>query len=115
MLGLAPPQNEEQKETNFLYGLKNHKVIDHLTFAIYLSSEDDVKSNIKFGSYDTIGLESQNTSLTLLRTINTTTWATYAKDFTINGSIVEFDTVRQAVVEPSSPFIYLPTSDFFKV
>ena len=74
ILGLAPPENEEAKSRHFLYQLKEKGVIDHLTFAIYLESVKDGRSDIKFGSYDTDRIEEDH-YLSLIQTVNTTTWA----------------------------------------
>lgn len=38
-----------------------------------------------------------------------------AKDFKVGGDILDFGTAREAIIEPSSPFIYIPSADFFKV
>jgi len=89
-------------------------VIDHLTFAIYLTSNEKMKSNIKFGSYDVEGID-PTTTLTLIRTVNTTSWALKANDFKIGSIPLLIYGDRQAIIEPSSPFIYVPGDDFQKI
>jgi hypothetical protein len=86
ILGLAPPENEEAKSRHFLYQLKEKGLIDHLTFAIFLESDKEGRSDIKFGSYDTERIE-EGHALSLIQTVNTTTWAVQGKDFKIgNGT-----------------------------
>jgi hypothetical protein len=74
VLGLGPPKDEEAKKRHFLHQLKDKGVIDHLTFAIYIESQDPERSDIKFGSYDTARIEEGHT-LQMIETLNDTTWA----------------------------------------
>lgn len=67
-IGLAPyTADETKKNENFLWNLKNSGYIDHMTVAFYVKNDDrdkiNIKSTIKFGSIDKIGLRSGNTSL----------------------------------------------------
>lgn len=129
ILGLAPPQDEASKNRHFLFQLQEKGVIEHLVFAIFMESDENGRSDIKFGSYDTDRIESGH-QLAMIETLNTTTWAVEAKDFKIgafirekieNGEINEIssdghksflDGTRKAFIEPSSPFIYVPPADF---
>ena len=118
VLGLAPPQNEAAKNYHFLYQLKEKGVIDHLTFAIYLESDAIGRSDIKFGSYDTDRIE-DGFQLSMIQTVNSTTWALQGKDFRIGNQTSEgtrsfLDETRKVFIEPSSPFIYVPPADFVK-
>ena len=61
-IGLAPYDADiKNKEYNFLYQLKKKKLIDHMTFAFYVTLRDSQngshESSVKFGSYDKIGLQ----------------------------------------------------------
>lgn len=60
-LGIQPyTVDETKKEANFLWNLQKQGYIDHMTVAFYVHNDDrdkdNVKSTIKFGSMDTIGL-----------------------------------------------------------
>ena len=108
MIGLAPPQNDHQKSISFLYQLKEHGIIQSLTFAIFLTSEKDDRSNIKFGSYDLKGIEDGHT-LNLIRTEKNNSWAVEGKHFIVGSNETDVITGKRLIqIEPSSPFIYVP-------
>ena len=86
IIGLAPPENEDAQKRHFLYQLKEKGVIDHLTFAIYLESDAEGRSDIKFGSYDTDRIE-EGFALSMIQTVNSTTWALQGKDFKIGEAV----------------------------
>ena len=88
VLGLAPPQSAAAKSYHFLYQLKEKGVIDHLTFAIYLESSAIGRSDIKFGSYDTDRVEA-GYQLSMVKTVNSTTWALQGKDFRIGNNTAD--------------------------
>jgi hypothetical protein len=111
------------KKRHFLHQLKEKGVIDHLFFSIFMESEQVGKSEIKFGGYDQNRIEHGH-SLALINTVNSTTWALNAKEFIVGAEVKlsEGNTTtaesfitgtRYAFIEPSSPFIYIPPSDFF--
>lgn len=83
-----------------------------MTFAIYMSSDKSKKSSIKFGSYDPIGMTEP---LSLIRTVNKTSWALNAKDFKFGVNASDITGQRIVYIEPSSPFIYAPAADFVSI
>ena len=55
----------------------------------------------------------------MIQTVNSTTWALQGKDFRVGNQTSEgtrsfLDQTRKIFIEPSSPFIYVPPTDFVK-
>lgn len=55
-----------------------------------MESDKEGRSDIKFGSYDTDRIE-EGFDLSLIQTVNKTTWAVQGKDFKIGSGVKEFD------------------------
>lgn len=60
-LGIKPyTANTAKKESNFMWRLKDAGLIEHMTVSFFVKNQDkeknDIKSSIKFGSMDKIGL-----------------------------------------------------------
>ena len=58
-MGLGPERQDKPNGEHFVRGLKESGLIDKSIFSIYLDPNDDNKSKITFGSWDSaIGSES---------------------------------------------------------
>jgi hypothetical protein len=56
-IGIQPYTADlDNKEKNFMWQLKNHKMIDHITTSVYLKESIGNSSSIKFGSMDEEGI-----------------------------------------------------------
>ena len=85
-----------------MYQLKDQGLIDYLSFSIYTRNVAGAHSTIKFGGYDEDGL-AENSDLTVLKTIDETTWAVWGEDIQIGDwklSKKMKGTKRRVEVEP---------------
>ena len=83
-----------------------------MTVAFYVQNDDhdkiNVKSTVKFGSIDKIGLKSASKDLELIRTKNKTTWDLRCSRITLDKFELSNKEYRVRF-EPQMPYIYLPS------
>ena len=116
-IGLQPYTNDEtKKEQNFLWNLKKAGYIDHLTVAFYVHNDDRdkeaIKSTIKFGSIDSIGLKNAQRDITLLRTQHKGTWDLRCSQLKLDTEYLAEDSIVR--IEPQLPYLYLPEHYYAK-
>lgn len=127
-LGLGPytgidilASNHLTHDEVLLYELKHKRHIDHQTVAIYVSSNPNEPSMLKFGSYDPEGFANPD-DMGVFDTVSYNTWAIDASgSFSlINGAGTRLHTdfheasyqTGNFLIDPSLPFFYIPATQF---
>jgi hypothetical protein len=112
-IGLLPWQYyEDEKDSNFMYQLKNTGKIDHMIASFYITKSAGNSSSIKFGSYDEEGI-APGASLAMYRARGLD-WQLSAKDLSVNGHDLSGGKMRVISFDMSLPYLYLPSQDFLK-
>jgi hypothetical protein len=110
MIGLAPWNTllGGDKTRNFMTGLKENGIIDHMVVSIYIREHSGNSSHIKFGSYDP---HAHVGELLLFRTKYTNQWVLNAKNFKIeDGASSSGD--KELLIAPHLAHFYLPDEEF---
>ena len=95
-IGLQPwTANEEKKERNFVWQLKEKGLIDVMRVAVFFPDQEGGTGSVKFGGYDEIGMEDSAGDLEYVRTIDKTTWDIQCRRFQFGDSIVESEEADQ--------------------
>ena len=97
--------------------LKAQGLIDYLSFSIFTKNSASSHSTIKFGGYDDDGL-AKNRQLTILKTIDATTWAVWGEDIqlgdlSLSKKIKGYK--RRVIFEPQFPYMHIPHEDFASI
>lgn len=116
-IGLAPYlENNAMREYNFLYQLKSRGIIDHMVASFYIvrdNSQPRTKfSVIKYGSMDESGYQG---SMTYIRSQSLSKWRFTATDFTSENSVNGISGTRNLIIDPQSPYLYVPKEDFLRL
>lgn len=89
--------------------MKENGVIDKLGFSFHFSKDESRESYIRFGR---VPSHKADKDLVYVRTIGKS-WKLHAQSIFIGRPyVVDSETIRTFLIEPSSPYIHMPLQDF---
>ena len=110
-LGLKPLKSAgDKKKWTFLQQLRDQGKIDHYVFSLYIREHKNNYSSVKFGSYDTKGIQNGG-KLAIYRTRENTDWDLTVNSFSVNKA-APLNRERRFQFEFGLPYLYLPEEEF---
>jgi hypothetical protein len=109
-LGILPyTKSIKNRYLNFVFQLKVQGIINHNVVSIYAGKPQT--ATVKFGSMDLAAIrDGQIKNMRVFRTTSLNSWRLQANKWLLGN--VEWQSKRLIDIDPSLPYIYIPTSDW---